>query len=279
MQIRKKEEDGVENIRISIITITLNSDKTLERTIQSIIRQDYDNLEYIVVDGGSEDKTLDIIRRYEKHISKWISEPDEGISDAFNKGIGMATGDIIGIVNSDDGLLPGALKKIQSVYDETIDVYRGKVLLWKEDSDTKVEEIPSMHLTYGAMNKIGHQSTFITASAYQKFGKYDVACRYVMDYELLLRFEKAGAKFRYVDSTLAFYSLGGLTFTKMTRARMEENIYARRKNGADNSELFKFLIVKLAKEAIRKFVPKEFLMKLRNGRIKSGARDENRSDQ
>lgn len=257
-------EAKLTKIKISIITVTFNSEKTLERTIKSIIHQGYDNLEYIVVDGGSTDGTLEIINKYKNHIAKWISEPDTGISNAFNKGIKMATGEIIGIINSDDGLLPNALDTINNAYDETVDAYRGKVLLWKEDTDTKVEEIPSMHLGFGGMDNISHQSTFVTKRAYEKYGNFDETCRYVMDYDLLLRFERKGAKFKYVDSTLAFYSLGGITFSPYTKTRRIETERVMKRNGATDLDILLYRIIKYAKLAVGKVVPKEILMKLKN---------------
>ena len=102
-------------MKISIITITYNSEKTIEETVKSVIDQDYPDVEYIIVDGQSKDCTLQIIEKYSSHISTLISEPDRGICDAFNKGIANATGEIIGIINSDDMLLPGAISHLVSV--------------------------------------------------------------------------------------------------------------------------------------------------------------------
>lgn len=260
------------NPKISIITITFNSEKTLQRTIDSILGQNYPNLEYIIVDGGSKDSTVDIIKSYANQISKWISEPDHGISDAFNKGIAMATGDVVAIINSDDGLLPGALDALAKEYEPGVDVYRGKVLLWKEDSDTKVEEVPSMHFTFGGMNKISHQGTFITKKAYKVYGDYDLQCKYVMDYDLLLRYQRAGAKFKYIDYTLAFYSLGGITFSKMTKKRLQEIERVMKKNGATSFDVLRYRITKMCKEIVKKFVSKESLMKIRNINSKNSVR-------
>src|SRR5688500_9385193 len=91
-------------MKVSLITVTLNSEKFLEDCINSIRRQDYKDIEHIVIDGGSTDGTLDIIHRHKDHISKFVSEKDRGMYDALNKGMGMATGDIIGTLNSDDML-------------------------------------------------------------------------------------------------------------------------------------------------------------------------------
>lgn len=250
--------------KISIITITYNSVRFIERAIKSILEQNYDNLEYIIVDGGSTDGTLDIIKKYENHITKWISEPDKGISDAFNKGIQLATGDIIGIINSDDGLLPGALQVLNDAYEASVDVYRGKVLLWKEDTDVKVIEKPSMHFDFSGMNNISHQSTFITKKAYMQYGVYDELCKWVMDYDLLLRYEHAGAKFKYIDEVLAFYSLAGVTFTKVDKMRIEEITRVMKNNGAQKSDIVKYRVIKYTKEIVKKIVPKETLMKIKN---------------
>ena len=96
--------------RITVITISYNSSATIEATLKSVTTQDYKNMEYVVIDGGSTDGTQSIIDRYRSHISFYVSEPDRGISDAFNKGIAHSTGDLIVCINSDDQLLPGALE-------------------------------------------------------------------------------------------------------------------------------------------------------------------------
>lgn len=254
-------------LKVSIITITYNSEKTLERTIKSIVEQDYENLEYIIVDGGSMDSTLAIIKKYEKKIAKWISEPDKGISDAFNKGIKLATGTVIGIINSDDGLLPGALDAVAKAYQEDIDVYRGNVLLWKEDSDIKVVETPSMHFDFSGMNKISHQSTFVTKKAYERFGCYDMECKYVMDYDLLLRFQNKGARFKYINQILAFYTLGGITFSSNVSKRMREMKRVIKNNGGSDYDYIKYSFVKITKFLIGKILPKGLTMKIRNRQL------------
>lgn len=129
--------------KISIVTISYNSEKTIEDTILSVISQDYPNKEYIIIDGASTDNTLNIIAKYKANISKVISEKDDGISDAFNKGISNSTGDIICLINSDDRLLPGALSKVAQEFDGKADIYCGNVLLWNTEDNTRLREVPS----------------------------------------------------------------------------------------------------------------------------------------
>ena len=200
------------NPKISIITITYNSEKTLEYTIKSVISQEYDNLEYLIIDGGSTDKTLQIIDEYRDNISYVVSEPDKGISDAFNKGIKAATGEIIGIINSDDVLLPGALQTIANNYEEGIDVYRGNTIIWDDINDAKLSTKPTMRFPIGRMIKsVCHQSTFVTKSTYDRYGLFNVNYKYMMDADLLHRMYLGGAKFKYIDCDLAMFRLGGVT--------------------------------------------------------------------
>ena len=110
--------DKIEQIKLSIVTPSYNQGPFLEKTILSVLEQGYPNLEYIIIDGGSTDNSLDIIKKYEKHLSYWVSEKDRGQSHAINKGFERATGDLFGWLNSDDYYAPGALKTVAEVYQE-----------------------------------------------------------------------------------------------------------------------------------------------------------------
>jgi len=101
---------------VSIVTVVYNGEKYLEQTIRSVINQRYDNIEYIIIDGGSTDGTLDIVEKHEKMIDYWISEPDEGIFDAMNKGIKICRGELIGLINADDYYAPNAIERVVSCY-------------------------------------------------------------------------------------------------------------------------------------------------------------------
>lgn len=253
------------NPKISIITITFNSVKTLERTVLSIIGQGYDNLEYVIVDGGSTDGTLDIVKKYEgKGISRWVSEPDNGISDAFNKGILMSTGEIIGIINSDDGLEPGALQMIAEAYEPDVEVYRGNIFFWNTKTGAKIKEVPSMHFPFNKRLNISHQGTFVTRKAYEKYGLFNVQYKYSMDYDILMRFEHKGAKFKYVDTVLAYFTIGGLTFTEYSAARRRETETIMLEYGANSIDIWRFRIRKYTKNFIKKHVNIDLLLKLRH---------------
>jgi len=200
------------SINISIITITYNSEKTLEQTIKSIVGQGYNNLEYIIIDGGSKDGTLDIVNRYKDKIAVVVSEKDNGISDAFNKGIKRATGDIIGIINSDDLLADGALMSLSEAYEEDVDVYRGNLLIWDDVNNKYYLNRPTMHFPLNKnIKSVCHPSTFITKKAYEKWGNYRIDMKYKMDADILYRFYKNDAKFKYINQTLSVFRLGGVT--------------------------------------------------------------------
>lgn len=197
-------------MKISIITPVYNSALTIERTILSIINQKYEDLEYIIVDGGSKDNTLDIINKYKKFITKIISESDRGISDAYNKGIKIATGELIGIVAADDELLVDSLKRLANSYDGHSDVVSGNVII-KGDygyyivkSSVKISELKER-------TSLKHPATYIRKSAYQKYGLYDLEFKCAMDRELLTRYYIKGATFQVIDETLSLFYRGGIS--------------------------------------------------------------------
>lgn len=220
------------NPKITVITITYNSEKTLEETIKSVLSQDYKNLEYIIIDGGSKDGTLDIIKKYRDKIAVVVSEPDNGISDAFNKGIKHATGEIIGIINSDDILMPGALNVVADNYAPNVDVYSGNVIFWDERIGESFSCHPEMtfdklKLQYG----VAHPSRFIRKDAYERFGRYDERFRYNMDIDLLCRFYKKGASFHYIDRDLTMFRMGGTTSNSIFKKKNDYRLFVQNYGG------------------------------------------------
>lgn len=228
------------SIKISIITICFNSEKTIEKTISSIINQDYDNFEYIIIDGGSTDGTLDIIRKYKQYISVLISESDKGISDAFNKGIINSTGDLIGLINSDDLLTEGSLKILASEYSQDIDIYLGNLIIWNEKTNFKCIDIPTMKFPLIPLSlHICHPSTFITKNAYLRFGMYRVEFKTMMDLDLLIRYYKKNAKFKHINRELAIFKLGGISQIS-ERKKLEERKNVLLMNGGTMIDVILF---------------------------------------
>lgn len=201
-------------MRISIITAVRNGAEGLEQTILSVLSQDYADLEYIIIDGGSTDGTLQIIRKYESLLSHWSSEPDRGISDAFNKGITLATGDIVGITSADDYLMPGALEAVHKAFSSSPvpDVIYGDAVYEEKDNGARFIVRPDRTMrNVWRRQPLRHASTFVNRKTYLKLGAFDLSYRYAMDYELILRFFVRGASFKYIDQPLAGIRSGGVS--------------------------------------------------------------------
>ena len=196
-------------MKISIITVCFNSEKTIEKTFKSVQSQTHKNIEYIVVDGGSKDSTLDLIKKNESIVSKWISEPDKGLYDAMNKGIEMATGDIVGILNSDDIFTDEkVLENVANFHlkNKNIDASVGNILQFNEEGKTVRK--------YSAKNwspeklKIGfmpaHPAIFFKRDLFKKYGLYHLDFTIGADYELITRFflqHKITWKFSNITTT------------------------------------------------------------------------------
>lgn len=205
---------------ISIITVCRNSESTIEQTIKSVISQDFSDIEYIVIDGGSLDGTLEIIKKFENRIDYWISAKDEGVGDAFNKGIGLARGKIIGIINSDDWYEDGALKTVADIFKEKdIDVLCGKVRYWDGDKPSYVFGTYPAKLSI--QMTVNHPAVFVNKSCYDKFGLFDNNYKYAMDYDMMLRLSVNGCGFYNHDGIIANMGLGGLSDRNWDKAFKE----------------------------------------------------------
>ncbi|MCT7977395.1 glycosyltransferase family 2 protein [Laspinema olomoucense] len=197
---------------VSIVTVVYNAEMYLEKTIQSVINQTYENIEYIIIDGGSQDLTLEIIKKYEEKISYWISESDLGIYDAMNKGIALCKGDIIGIMNAGDIYTTEAVSTVINSYENSpisqIIVGNCKVTLDFEHSkwvvvSGKIDKLPYKTLP--------HPSVFVTLSVYKEQGLYNTSFRIAGDYDFLCRCFNKKVKFIHVDTVIAIASQPGLS--------------------------------------------------------------------
>ncbi len=199
--------------KVSIITVCFNSAKTIRDTIESVINQTYQNIEYIIIDGGSTDGTVDIIKEYEPYIAKWVSEPDEGIYDAMNKGISMASGHLIGILNSDDWYGINTVELIVNEFfkNKNIELFHGDNEIYNTDGNFLfiIKSDQNYNNLWHNM-VINHPGCFITKEAYKKYGVYKTDYRLAADYELILRMFINGARFQYIDKVLASMRMGGI---------------------------------------------------------------------
>lgn len=203
---------------VSVITIVYNGEEYLEQTIKSVLNQTYSNLEYIIIDGGSKDNTLEIIQKYASHFAYWSSEPDKGISDAFNKGIANSSGEIIGLINADDWYEVDTIKKVVDAIGNN-DVAYGNLAYWKNGIKEMV--VHGRHDFLKNEMTVNHPTVFVKRHCYQKYGLFDTTYKYAMDFDFLLRLKVNNLSFIYVPSVLANMRWEGLSDKNWYRACKE----------------------------------------------------------
>lgn len=209
-------------MKLSMITVCYNAEKCIENTMKSVLYQTIPIYEYLIIDGKSSDNTIAIVNSYREKFElqgvkfRVVSEKDKGISDAFNKGIKLATGDLIGLINADDKMLPQTCSILLNAFEDGTDVYYGNCI-WEENSNNlkfiskpKEQDPNKLNRLMYEMVLI-HPSTFITKNAYKRIGYYDISFRYCMDEELLYRMYRGGIKFKYIDKELTIFTAGGIS--------------------------------------------------------------------
>lgn len=204
--------------KISIITVCFNSGKTIRRTIESVLQQSFNDWKYIIVDGASSDDTLDIINSYRASFKSGqlhiISEPDRGIYDAMNKGIALAHGELVGIINSDDWYEQGCLEKVWEEYlkskDKDVIIY-GEI---REFSGNIEERTVIYSHNFLKDRMIAHPACFISKSIYDRIGVYDRRYSLGADYDLMLRALESNVNFVSVKQVLANFTQGGASSAK-----------------------------------------------------------------
>jgi len=230
-------------MKISIVTVTLNSAATLATTMDSVCRQDHPDIEHIVVDGRSTDGTLDIVRSY-PHVARFISESDSGLYEAINKGIGLATGDVVGILNSDDffpsprivSYVADALSRRQ------VDAVFGDVAFVRPANLGRIVRIYSSrkfhprHFAGGYMP--AHPSFYVRRRCYEQYGGYKTDYRIAADYELLVRFiHRHRITYAYLPQTMVHMRTGGISNRTIASRYIlnREIVRACRENGVTTS--------------------------------------------
>lgn len=219
--------------KISIITATYNSAATLEQTIASVAKQTYSNIEYIVVDGGSTDGTVEILKKNEESISYYISEPDAGIYDAFNKGVQLATGDYIQFLGSDDSLceIETVERVVQSI-DETVDILSAPI--WMVDGKLGMQRLVTNKHAAGKScfdgRMIPHPGMFVRREILLRY-PFDTQYRIAADYLFFLTcYFNELIRFKFIDLPVVFFSVDGVS-TNSLEVLVKENNTIRKQFG------------------------------------------------
>lgn len=239
---------------VSIITVCYNSENTVRKAIESVLNQTYPHIEYTIVDGLSKDNTVAVAREYEEQFRqkgytyRIVSEKDKGIYDAMNKGIRMAGGELVGMINSDDWYEPIAVETAVKAYEETnFDIFYADINLIREDGSvlvkhSKLDRIPSSR-------HWNHPTTFITKKAYEEQGLYRNETVYD-DLDLVLRMRRAGKKFCIKNIVLANFKTGGVSNEKSVKKclqRCNARYRAYRNNGYSPLYIFECVAMEFAK--------------------------------
>ena len=252
-------------MRYSIITISYNSGTTIERTIKSVLAQTVKDYEYIIIDGGSIDETLDIVKKYEPLFEgrmKWKSEPDNGIYSAMNKGIERSMGEIIGICNSDDWLVDNTLEILDSYIEANhIDV-RSEVVLtgWMRfhyvEGSSVVMKRSYDEFVKGLkwyIMKMIHPATWVSRSAYDKVGFFDENLRISADFDMMSRLYKSEVKFFFIEQILTNMSDGGVSNSHKTW--LGEKNYMLKKNNEPFYTRWKILVYHWLTSRVKRLLP------------------------
>ncbi len=221
-------------MKVSIITVTYNCVNFIESCILSIKNQSYKNIEHIIVDGGSNDGTVEIIKKHEKNISRWISEKDNGLYFALNKGIDFCSGEIIGILHADDFYAyPEVIEDVVNIFTNTAsDAVYGDLKYVDSKNTKKITRVWKAgnyrlkSFEYGWMPP--HPAFFVKRDIYLKYGKFNTTLQNSADYELMLRFlYKHQIKASYLPKTLVNMRIGGIS-NKNIRSRINANVEDRK---------------------------------------------------
>ena len=249
-------------MKVSIITVTFNSISVINDCLDSISSQEYDNIQHIVIDGASTDGTLSILESKNSQINILISKPDNGIYDAMNKGIKIATGDIIGFLNSDDfypnnKVISKVVKEFEK--DSFLDAcYSDLIYVDQFNTSKTIRYVKSSKFQEGLFSKgwcPPHPTFFVRRSVYKKFGNFDLSYKFASDVDLMMRFlEKYKIKSKYIPEVWVKMRMGGVTNKNLKNIWLQnkEIIHSFNKNNL-SVNLLKFLILKIISRIVQLF--------------------------
>lgn len=256
----------------SIITVSYNSEKTIERTIKSVFSQTFGDYEYLIVDGASKDKTLDIIKRFEPMFSgkmKWVSEPDSGIYNAMNKGIRMAKGEIVAIVNSDDWLSLDALEIVNHEIEKDPNnkkrILTGEILFHYSDGGTQLYPTSYERYEYYAKKYrmgINHPATFVPKYIYDKIGLFDENYKLFADADFVVRCYESNIGMCFINKVLSNMSDDGAS-SKPSITILKESLYKIKKHAKSRRELFNLYLETFVGTFARIIIPYSLVKRIR----------------
>lgn len=233
-------------MKISVITVCYNSVETIETTIQSVKNQTYNNIEYIIIDGQSTDGSIDIVKKYENIVSHWVSEPDKGLYDAMNKGIIMATGEVIALINSDDLFCDeSAIEKVMALFKEqpNLDsIYADLYYVAQKDINKIVRTWKTgKQRSFRSGWHPAHPTFYIKKDVYNKHGLFNLNFKLAADFEIMLRFiEKHHISTFYLQESIVKMRLGGETNRSIKNIK-KGNLECLRAFEINNIKVDKFL--------------------------------------
>jgi glycosyltransferase involved in cell wall biosynthesis len=236
---------------VSIITIVRNGESILEKTILSVLEQSYDNIEYIIIDGDSTDGTLDIIRKYEDSIAYWLSEPDKGIADAWNKGIALCNGEIIGILNAGDYYQSDCIEQVvNNLYPNELSVTYGKTILLDDNNQViKVNQDKFNPRNIIWFIGIYHPGCFATRITYEKIGIFNLNYRLAMDCDWIIRCYRKGVVFKKLDN-ICYMPTNGIS-NKLKFIGYGEYQQVLIENGYSQSKVYISMVVLAIKSLLK----------------------------
>ena len=236
-------------LKISVITVSYNSAATIKRTVQSVLDQDYVNIEYIIIDGFSSDGTLDVLSEFENKISVIISEPDNGIYDAMNKGLTYVTGDVVCFLNSDDFYSNNSvISQVANIMrDCNLDALYGDVCYFSKNKPQKIvrwyhsNHFKPERLAWGWMP--AHQALFLSRQVVDRVGKFNINYKIAADYDYIIRsFYDQNLRYLHLPEVLVYMQMGGVSTRGLSSAILlnKEVLRACLDNGI-NTNIFKII--------------------------------------